>query len=397
MTKPDQVSLADLLDTEHPPQLHVSADGAVTLTTAAATLTLANPDTVLRALSDLGSAASRADAQRRNALDARRRKDDAAKLEKLRERWLAELPDRLGLAADADGRTFTDPAFPGVRLLAAPCDHPTHRRGAAAAVLELRVLADPDTLVATLHLDEDGWASPRLRFDPLPSSRYDNNPLLPEDARRLRADNPWRTVAIDATAPVPALAKQMLAAANAAGDWVRRVEAAQETARQARAGTAMLAAEWRRKSRSKDRIPTAALNSWLDRHSHIQYDGSRYVTGGWRVAAVPIVAEHRPSLLDKGKNPELRTSVGVKELLYVVRLEYRGAAYRSAARRLAHLSFYDSDLEDLRAALPDCVARMPEDRKTIFIAYNSPAHLLELDAALAEWVLIGAGGEDADA
>ena len=205
--------------------------------------------------------------------------------------------------------------------------------------------------------------------------------------RELIRTRPWDTIELPTT---PVVADHVAALARVAPDvvdWVRAMDAAVAAEADAQEAQAAEATEWMRLSRSKDRIPTAALNKWMKDHSHLDHDSSGYAYGGYRVVAKAIVGRTRPRHMD----PEYlrggrRKSAGVTEVLYVAKLVHESVRHRDTT---SFHSFYSSQVDQLREALPGCVVKVPDDGKAVFVAFDRPEYIQALDAALVEHVLLG--------
>lgn len=219
--------------------------------------------------------------------------------------------------------------------------------------------------------------------------------------RDLTGRRPWDACR-EQTPPPADLAGQLAWLADAAPvvlPWLAQVAAACADAAVREQAKAALARDWERKSRSKRRIPNKVLTDWCKKHSRVDYDASGYPTGGWQATPVTLVGEERPAVLSPDRWAGRRRSrgerpAGVERLFYVVRLEFQDAAGRFGKReRLRYHSFSAADIDELRGLLPGCVVKAPEDRKVVFVAFDAPEFVTELDAALAEWVLAGPDDE----
>lgn len=204
--------------------------------------------------------------------------------------------------------------------------------------------------------------------------------------RDLTDVSPWRTLDLpNVTRPAEAVAA-LASVAHLVTDWVRQVDDLLVEAETVKADRARQATEWARLSRSKDRIPTRELKAWMANASHIDYAANGLAIGGWQVVSASVVGATRPHHLDAKRRGD--KAVGVAEVLYVARL-FHTSPRDHRQGRLDNLRFRDTDLTTLRAALPACVVKMPEDGSALFVAYDKPEYLEALDAAMVEWVLLG--------
>lgn len=378
--------LAPLLGTSAP-NVCVAEDGtSVTLTSADHTITLpAEAMAHLPALAELGKLAAAASAavSRHNA-DTRERRIATA-----RAATMADLEhpraDQVGLVEGAGGWVLPGEdsgvvVTPGPR----PDRHDSWRSDRVACVLD--VTTADGTALGTISIDWDrdvtsvgAHAHTSLRDSLTGTVRR----------RELVRTRPWDTIELPTTNVV---ADHVAAFAHAAPDvveWVKAMDEAVAAEDVAKDEQAAEASEWMRLSRSKDRIPTAALNKWMKDHSHVDHDSTGYATGGYRVVVKALVGRTRPRHMEPTyRRGHRRKSAGVAEVLYVAKLVHEGVRFRDNA---SFHSFYSLQVEQLREALPGCVVKVPDDGKAVFVAFDRPEYVEALDAALVEHVLLGSG------
>lgn len=358
---------------------------------------------LLGRLVELGEAARSASEElgrRRQALADAAQADAARRAEaEALGRWAGWTPREWGLAPAGGGRWAA-----GAGVVSATLVSPDGRARAgkgvgaeagAEAGLRLVVADEAGTEVATISVSLESAVTGVVRVYANGIDGYTRPPsggspvYLPRAERQaLEAEDPWAGIDLTSSEPQELLAA-VAGVSLVAGEWIRRIDAAKAAARDAevaRAGeTERLSAEWRRKSRPAGRLPTKVLSEWCRAKSHIDYERSGIATGGWRVEPETIVGERRPREIETRRRVK---AVGVAEVAYVARIAYFEARYRS--RRMSKsLRFYPSDVDSLRQALPGFVVKVPEDHKVIFVAVDSPEYLEALDAALAEWILVG--------
>lgn len=148
-----------------------------------------------------------------------------------------------------------------------------------------------------------------------------------------------------------------------------------------------LRTEWLALSRSKERIPTKALEDWVRKHSSYDHDATGYIIGGFGITIDIIAGGHRPDALTRTTFGKVRGKdlPGAAKVYQAVRLTYISGRNRRFA---PSMRFYDTDLDSLRDTLGDtCDVVVTHDRQAVFVCYRRD-DLVELcDAAAVEWTL----------